>query len=231
MAHIREIHSWFSVLYATLIRWAFQRLYYECAWTYDAVAWLVSRGLWRNWTLAALPYLQGRVLELGCGTGYVQHALALTHPDLAVGIDSSPQMLALTRRRLRGTVQPPQLAQAVAQALPFAAQSFDSVLATFPTEYVLHPATILELCRVLDSRGRLVIVDAATFTTAGLYERLIKLAYWLALLEPVATQDAPQRHWYECVLENAGFTVQVRTEQVRDSQVRIFVAFPPAQNK
>ncbi|NTV64514.1 MAG: hypothetical protein HGA65_13385, partial [Oscillochloris sp.] len=52
---------------AHLVRWAFERLYREFAWTYDMVAVAVSGGLWRRWGLAALPYVRGRVLELGFG--------------------------------------------------------------------------------------------------------------------------------------------------------------------
>ncbi|NJP04278.1 MAG: hypothetical protein HC837_00930 [Chloroflexaceae bacterium] len=44
------------VLYIAFIRWAFDRFYRECAWTYDTVAWLVSWGYWQRWTHAALPY-------------------------------------------------------------------------------------------------------------------------------------------------------------------------------
>ncbi len=213
-------------IYRGFIRWCFNRFYREFAWTYDTVAWLVSRGLWYRWTAAALPYLHGRVLELGCGTGSMQHALAATRPGDAIGIDASPQMLARTRRRIEPTGLHFCVLQALAQHLPFASSSFHSVLATFPTEYLFQPATLAEIRRVLTEKGRLVIVDAATFTSRGPYERLVDAAYWLALMSGTLPEAASQRHPYQDILEAAGFTVAVATEQVGDSQVKIFVASP-----
>ncbi len=88
-------------IYQRLVQWGFERLYHELAWSYDLVAATVSRGYWRHWTLAAVPLLQGgRVLEVGCGTGYLQLALAGT-PIPHAGYDASPEMLRQATRRLR----------------------------------------------------------------------------------------------------------------------------------
>lgn len=213
-----------------LIHWAFQRFYREFAWTYDAVAWLVSHGLWRDWTLVALPYLRGRVLELGCGTGHVQAALAATRPGAAIGLDASPFMLALTQRRLRRAELVGTLVRAVAQALPCIPASFDTVLATFPTEYVLHPATLAEVRRILAPGGQFVIVDAATFTHTGLYAHIVRIAYQLALLAPPGDEsDATRPHAYAHGLAAAGFSVTVHPAPVKNSQVQVFVALPPQQ--
>src|SRR5215210_6569832 len=107
-------------MYVRLIRWAFARFYNQFAWTYDVVAAAVSSGSWSAWTLAPLPYLRGQVLELGCGTGYMQCALALELGEpQAVGLDASARMLALTRRKLARAGRSGYLVRAVAQALPF----------------------------------------------------------------------------------------------------------------
>lgn len=50
------------MLYRAFIRQAFHHFYREFAWSYDAVAWAVSGGLWVRWALAALPELRGRVI-------------------------------------------------------------------------------------------------------------------------------------------------------------------------
>ncbi len=217
--------------YLRFVRWAFARFYREFAWTYDTVAWLVSRGLWRRWTLAALPYLEGQVLELGCGTGYVQEALAQQHSTKAVGLDASPQMLALTRQRLHRGGHVARLVRGVAQALPFASARFDTVLATFPTEYILHPATAAEIARVLQPEGCLVIADAAQFTTTGLYERSIDVAYRATLQASV--QHAPTYDLRLHTLEAAGFVFVRHWETVGPSRVLVMVgryarAVPPS---
>lgn len=202
-----------------LVGWAFARFYREFAWTYDAVAWLVSRGLWRRWTLAALPYLDGRILELGCGTGHIQAALAAQSSVRVIGLDASPQMLALTQRRVRRARRSVRLLRAVGQALPFASGRFDTVLATFPTEYILHPATAAEIARVLAPAGRLVIVDAPQFTRNGLYERAVDLAYRLTLQASVRGRSDYALHLR--ALEQAGFSFAPHWEAVGTSRVLV----------
>jgi ubiquinone/menaquinone biosynthesis C-methylase UbiE len=214
-------------LYRALVCWTFDRFYQEFAWTYDMVAWLVSRGLWYRWTAAALPYLQGYVLELGCGTGYMQYVLSATSPGKAVGIDASRQMLTLAMRRTRPTGRAVRLLRGKAQRLPFESGSFQSVLSTFPSTYILDPATLNEIHRVLTEDGRLVIVDNAQLTHSDFYAYLVSLAYRLVF--PTAETTDPDHslardHLYTRVLDQAGFIVEVHTEQIRQSQVMIFVA-------
>ncbi len=220
--------NYLAMLYAEcrlrFVRWAFARFYREFAWSYDGVAWLVSRGLWQRWTLAALPYLDGRVLELGCGTGFVQHALASTYAGQVVGIDASPQMLALTQRRLWRTRLHSQLLRTIAQALPFRSGQFDSVLATFPSEYILDSATLCEVQRVLTSTGRLVIVDGAQFMVDDVYVRVVDLAYRLTWQRPVRNIPDDTASAYCSWLKKAGFpTAHVYCETVGPSQVLVVV--------
>ncbi len=210
------------ILYRMLIRWAFDRFYHEFAWTYDTVAWLVSRGLWYRWTLAALPYLKGKVLELGCGTGFLQHTLAMQHPGKAVGIDASPHMLALTHARLRKTQAITRLIRARTERLPFASHSFDTVLSTFPSEYIVHPDTLNEIQRVLVPTGQLILVDAAHFTHKGVYEWAIYLAYWLTSQGSV--KNTLPTIPYQGVFEQASFTIQHHYETVGASEVMVLVA-------
>lgn len=167
--------------YRALIRRLFYHFYREFAWTYDGVAWAVSAGLWRHWILAALPQLRGRTLELGFGPGHLQRALA-GRPGV-VGLDSSPQMATLAARRLRRAGHLPRLARGAAQRLPFPAAAFDTVVATFPAEYILDPATHAEIRRVLAPGGRLVVVPFAELDPGAL-ARVIDAAYALTLQRP-----------------------------------------------
>ena len=167
--------------HARLVRWTFTRFYREFAWTYDTVAAAVSGGQWPSWALAALPLLRGRVLELGCGTGNLQRALA-AHPEYAaVGIDLSHQMLKLAQRKIPAA----HLARAQAEYLPFPDVNFDTLVATFPSEYIVAPATLDEVQRVLRPGGQIVIVLGATYRTGTHYRRLIDLLYRVTLQRPV----------------------------------------------
>jgi ubiquinone/menaquinone biosynthesis C-methylase UbiE len=212
-------------MYARLIRWAFARFYREFAWTYDTVAGAVSGGRWGAWGQAALPYMRGRVLELGCGTGNLQRALATQRDLWAAGLDASPQMLAITRRKLAAAGQSVNLARAVAQALPFSATSFDSVVATFPTEYIVDMATLAELRRVLRPGGRVVVALAAAFNSDGIYQRLIDLLYRATLQRSPRDQPlGPPVSLLGRRLAELGFTVVERWESVANNQVHLVIA-------
>jgi ubiquinone/menaquinone biosynthesis C-methylase UbiE len=175
--------------YRCAVRRAFHHFYREFAWTYDAVAWLVSGGLWVHWIRAATPELRGRVLELGFGPGHLQ--LALAARPAVVGLDASPQMAAIAARRLRHSGAVPRLITGLAQRLPFPSESFDSVVATFPAEYMLDQATHAEIARVLAPGGRLIIVPLAQLEPS-FYTWTIDLAYRLTLQAPVARADEPE---------------------------------------
>jgi ubiquinone/menaquinone biosynthesis C-methylase UbiE len=232
--------------YARIVQWAFTRFYREFAWTYDTVAALVSGNRWRIWALAALPYLRGRVLELGCGTGNLQQALAQADFPAPIGLDASPQMLALTRRKL-ATGAAACLLRADARTLPFPLAVFDTLVATFPSEYIMAPATLAEARRVLRPGGRLVVVLAAQFTSDGLYQRAVDLAYRLTLQRPprpTASSAAPgtQQMQPEIVappigaalereLVRAGFAPQAFWHPVANSQVALVVAEAQGRNR
>lgn len=171
-------------LHPFIVRWAFARFYREFAWTYDAVAAGVSGGQWSQWTLAALPFLRGRVLELGCGTGNIQRALAEQHGH-AVGLDLSPQMLRLASAKLKGAGLQTQLLRANAGILPFPSQTFDTLIATFPSEYIVAPETVAEARRVLRPAGQFVILLAAQFHGSTYYRRAIDALYRITLQRPV----------------------------------------------
>ena len=102
-----------------------------------------------------------RVLDVGCGPGfYVAELLEqVGATGSVVGVDASPQTLALARRRTQGQDNV-ALHQADATALPVADASFDRALSVQVLEYVSDPAAALaELHRALRPGGRLVVWD------------------------------------------------------------------------
>ena len=101
-----------------------------------------------------------RVLDLGTGTGAVaERAASAVGPGGAVvGVDISPEMLALARQRVaaRG-LQSVTFREGRAGALPVDDASFDVVLASLSLMYVIdRAAAAREIARVLRPGGRLV---------------------------------------------------------------------------
>lgn len=185
-----------------LVRAGLHHLYNNLAWAYDAVSWLVSWGEWRTWQRAAEPWmLDGRGLEIGCGRGDLL-ARQIIQGRRFCGLDLSPAMLRQTQRlaRHQGVVVP--LCQARAEQLPFAAESFATVVTTFPAEFVRRPATWREIYRVLGAGGTWVWVDGGRLIKPRLWARLSNLAFRLTTGDPTGFDPLLP------ALEQVGFTVR-----------------------
>jgi ubiquinone/menaquinone biosynthesis C-methylase UbiE len=168
--------TWFGRGLSFLLRLFFRLLYNEFAWTYDWVAAIVSVGNWIRWVQAALPYIKkGPVLELGHGPGHLQQAL-ISQSVEAYGLDASPQMVKLAAKKLLRGGQKSRLTRALSQAIPFPDSTFNTVVATFPSEYIIDPQSLREIWRALLPGGRLVILPFAWITGGRPIERA---AAWL----------------------------------------------------
>jgi ubiquinone/menaquinone biosynthesis C-methylase UbiE len=101
-----------------------------------------------------------RILDVGCGTGYVLRRLADRLPaaaDLA-GIDAAPQMI----RVARDTAGDPRLrfSTGVAEQLPEPDDTFDLVVSTTSFDHWAgQPAGLAQCARVLAPGGHLVLTD------------------------------------------------------------------------
>jgi ubiquinone/menaquinone biosynthesis C-methylase UbiE len=160
------------------VRFAFWLLYNPLAWTYDWISRAVSLGQWRAWQRTALAEVRGeRVLELAFGTGDLLldlHALGTVHPT---GLDLSPYMLRIARRKMRQQGIHVPLVRGRAEQLPFAAASIDTILSTFPASFILDPQTLGEVARVLKPDGRAAIVVTATLTSRSAWSRVLEWLY------------------------------------------------------
>jgi ubiquinone/menaquinone biosynthesis C-methylase UbiE len=142
----------------TILRIFFQFLYHQFAFTYDLVAAAVSFGHWKDWILEVVPFIEGtRTLEIGHGPGHLQRIL-LSRGLVAVAIDESASMSRLAKHNTDGSAH---LTRGLAQHLPFCNEVFDTIIATFPTEYFTDPQTLSEVKRCLSDGGRFVVLPAA----------------------------------------------------------------------
>lgn len=211
-------------LLSRFLRIFFHLLYHPFAWTYGLVSWTVSLGRWKDWIESVVPFIQGtRVLELGHGPGHLQRILR-DLGLLAVGLDESRQMGFLAKRNLSqsGYTQN-NLIRGLGQALPFPAGAFETVVATFPTEYIFEAGTLSEAQRVLINGGRLIVLPVAWVTGSGLLD---KSAAWLFRVTGQAPSDLSREATKQMMepFVRAGFQVQIEQLEVKSSLVLIVVA-------
>lgn len=221
-------HLWWG-----LIRFGFRLLYNELAWTYDLVSWVVSLGQWRRWQQAGLPFLTGRrILEIAHGTGHMLLAMKTVGLEV-VGFDLSPAMGRIASGRLRraGIIVP--LVRGRAQSLPFAPESFDSALSTFPTDFLLMPETLAAVYQALRPGGRYVIVIAGFMAGSGPLVRFLEWLYRItgqrggrdtesSLLEESPLWQRAQRQFAA-----AGFVTRLEQVRLASSQALVIVAEKP----
>lgn len=206
---------------AAILRFFFHHLYTTLAGVYDLVAWTVSVGQWRRWTLTALEPLPGEpILELGHGTGHLMLEL-LRRRLRAIGVDRSAQMTRLARRRLATIGTPLPLVRADCLALPFATGRFGAALSTFPPDFIRDPRFAAEAWRVLRPGAGLTLVLQAEITGVSLPDRL---AAWLFR---ATGEYAELPHGWASSLEQAGFRGERRDVMLpRARVVRIWLLKP-----
>lgn len=223
--------NWWNRLYI----WACQLLYHQLAPVYDVVSWMVSLGRWEQWRRVALKYLpplglgrQRRVLELGFGTGHLLLDLALvrrarSQPRLhAVGLELSPAMHRVAARRMRRHGLTIGRVRAPAQQMPFADESFDAIVSTFPASYIFDPATLRECRRVLRRNGS----DHAGLVIVGAWVSLRRDSLRRLPLPFYGTPDAEIIRAIERRLVAAGFRVTFVDHTDGWAQIGVILATP-----
>ncbi len=151
-----------------------------------------------------------RVLDVGCGPGALTaHLVTLTDPGLVAAVDPSPPFVEAAARRCPGV----QVQPAVAEALPFADDGFDAVLAELVVHFMKHPVGGLrEMARVTRPGGTVAacVWDGTTGALAP---------FWDAVhdVDPGAEDEAflagaQMGHLAE-LLEKAGLT-EVESEAI-----------------
>lgn len=172
----------------------------------------------REWVCAQAT---GEVLEVAVGTG--RNLAHYSEDTRLTGIDFSPAMLELARRRAAELGRKIVLAEADAQVLPFPDASFDTVVCTlglcgFPDEH----AALVEMHRVLRRGGTLLLLDHI-----GSHHTLI--LFGQRLLEKLTVRmlgDYQTRRPLPLV-EQIGFVVQ-RRERLKLGTVERLAATKPA---
>ena len=173
------------------------------------------------------------VLEIGVGTGYSLREIAglVGENGKAHGLDVTPQMLELTRKRLRKAryMNRVELYEGDARKMPYQNGKFDAIymastLELFDTPDI--PVVLSEVRRVLKPSGRLGVASLTKEGKEG--SRFIRFYEWLHQKVPKYVNCRPI--YVEKVLEDAGYQI-TKTEGftlLRIVPWRIVVARPLA---
>lgn len=138
---------------------------------YDLMNTVMTLGLVKRWRKALLarinPEAGAKVLDVGTGTGEMAFLLAdLTGPGGEVwGVDFSPHMLVLARRKMAARFRPGGSAPLTfltgdALALPLPGESFHYVTSAFVLRNVNDiPLALREMVRVCKPGGQVICLD------------------------------------------------------------------------
>jgi len=197
------------------LRLFFRLLYHQLAFTYDLVAASVSFNRWKDWVMSVIPFIEGnRILEIGHGPGHLQRVL-LGRQWVAVGIDESRQMGYLAKRNTDGSAR---LTRGLAQHLPFPNETFDTIVSTFPADYINDARTLAEVKRCLLNGGRFIVLPVAWPKNPFLD--------WLFRVTGESPSEAVElvKSKFKEPLVKAGFATEVRMLDVKSSLLLIVVA-------
>jgi ubiquinone/menaquinone biosynthesis C-methylase UbiE len=155
----------------------------------------------RQWVCAQAA---GEVLEVAIGTG----RNLLLYPDgiRLTGVDFSPQMLQLARRRAEQLGRPVDLRLGDAQALDLPDASFDTVVCTLSLCAIPDERrAIAEMKRVLRPGGRLLLLDHVAGAS-----RWVRAVQWLLerVTVPLGEEHLRRRPLRQVQAE--GFQIQQR---------------------
>jgi ubiquinone/menaquinone biosynthesis C-methylase UbiE len=152
-----------------------------------------------------VPLADGRVLEIGFGTGLNLPYYDANKVQRVIGIDPAEEMLDLARPRLNALRFPVELLPAMAEDIPLPDDSVDTVLVTFSLCTIPGTAQALqEMRRVLKPGGRLLFLEHGLAPDEG-------VAKWQGRINPLwrrlvggcnLNRNTPQ------MLKSAGFRIE-----------------------
>ena len=149
-----------------------------------------------------VPLASGAVFELGCGGGLNQRFYDPGRITSYAGVDPSAKGLEFARAEAARKGWNHDIRYGTGEAIPFASDSFDTVVCTFTLCSVQDPAqTLIELRRVLKPGGKLLFAEHGAAPDSG-------VARWQQRIEPVWQRIAGGCHLTRPVglaIGNSGF--------------------------
>lgn len=112
------------------------------------------------------------VADIGCGTGIYTLELCATGARV-VGVDISPEMLAIAAEKNKKWQDNVSFVQADAASLPFDSESFDMVISITAMEFFDDPSQCLrEMYRILRPGGSMVVATLNSLSLWSIQRRI-----------------------------------------------------------
>jgi len=190
--------------------------------SYDRAIGLMERLLFGNGRAWVCSRARGDVFEVAVGTGrnlsFYSAGVRLT------GIELSPNMLSIARRRAGELGREADLREGDAQALPFPDATFDTVVCTLALCSIPDDRrAVMEMRRVLRPGGRLLLLDHIRGSS-----RIVRAIQWL--FEQI-TLRVEGEHFRRRPLDHvlaAGFEIEERERLKWGIVERLSARKPPA---
>lgn len=214
---------------------------------YDLMNRLMTFGQDQGWRKeiirrACLP-AQGKLLDIGAGTGDLSKEAKRQNPDSqVVAVDFTPAMMVAGQDETTTTIS---WSGADALHLPFEENMFDAVVSGFLLRNVVDvPACLAEQFRVLKPGGNVVALDTtrpcrnifSPFINIYLHRIIPRLGQWLAgdneayTYLPDSTENFLEAETLAAQLSTAGFT-QVGFRRKMFGSVALHWGFKPARER
>lgn len=146
---------------------------------------------------------EGRVLEIGCGSG-LNLPLYGAAVRTVIALDPSAELLRMARDRAVGASIPVELLEASAEAMPIDTGSVDTVVTTWTLCSIADaPRALAELRRVLKPGGALLFVEHGRAPEPG-------VARWQDRLDPLWHRVAGGCHLnrkMDALITDNGFSI------------------------
>lgn len=160
-----------------------------------------------------IPQAQGRVFELGCGAGANQSLYDPARITSFTAVEPSPKLLDFAREAAAQKGWEADIRHGFGEDLPFADESFDTVVCTF-TMCSVHDQTrsLAELRRVLKTGGTFLFAEHGRSPE-------VNIARWQERIDPVWSKLMGNCHLSRPVtsaMEKAGFIVSPIAKRYRD---------------
>lgn len=174
-------------------------------WLIDFACGMKSVGEQRR---KVIPQAQGRVLEIGIGTGLNLPFYDTGRVIELVGVEPSLRMHHLALKRSRAARLPVEMVGITAEKLPLADAVFDTVVSTYTLCTIPDPvAALREVRRVLAPGGRLLFSEHGRAPDANVRKWQSRIQpFWSPLAGGcMLDRDIP------AILKEAGFDPQVQS--------------------